>query len=126
MNNRFELEDKELELMNKIAEMEPNKRKQYYLLESKEIRDPDTYATCCYFFMCGIHDFYLGKFLAGILSIIGAFIFLFSIFVPSTAPVGWVVIAIILIRSTYCLLSSQKIVLKHNLKKMQQILDSVS
>lgn len=115
-----ELQQEEDELRKEITALPEDKRKEYYRLEDKRIKDPDTYAVLNYFFLAGLHHFYLGNDLKGILNAMAMLIgiILFGMF-------GWVLILIVLIVELPQLFRSQTIVQAHNNKVMRETLNEV-
>ena len=50
-----ELKQEEDAIRKEITALPDAKRKEYYRLEDKRIKDPDTYAVLNYFFLAGLH-----------------------------------------------------------------------
>ena len=115
-----ELKKQEDSLRKRIALLSAAEKKAYYTMEEKRIKDPDTYAVLNYFFLAGLHHFYLGKPVWGLLNLLTMIIGL--IFIQSF---GLILIGIVLIVELPQLFRSQKIVQKHNNQVMQQILESL-
>ncbi|WP_332874929.1 TM2 domain-containing protein [Psychrosphaera ytuae] len=115
-----ELKQEEDAIRKEITALPDAKRKEYYRLEDKRIKDPDTYAVLNYFFLAGLHHFYLGNELKGILNAMAMLIgiILFGMF-------GWVLILIVLIIELPQLFRSQTIVQAHNNKVMRETLNEV-
>ena len=115
-----ELKQEEDAIRKEITALPDAKRKEYYRLEDKRIKDPDTYAVLNYFFLAGLHHFYLGNELKGILNAMAMLIgiLLFGMF-------GWVLILIVLIIELPQLFRSQTIVQAHNNKVMRETLNEV-
>lgn len=115
-----ELQQEEDELRKEITALPEDKRKEYYRLEDKRVKDPDTYAVLNYFFLAGLHHFYLGNDIKGILNAMAMLIgiLLFGMF-------GWVLIVIVLIVELPQLFRSQTIVQAHNNKVMRETLNEV-
>ncbi len=116
--------DEEDAIRDTLAALGPEQRKAYYRLSENRIKDPDTYATVNYFLVCGLHHFYLGKWVRGaanLTAFLAGVIFLFS-----PAPiVGVGVIAAIVAVELPALFMSQSIVRDHNNKQARQILDEL-
>lgn len=65
--------DSEEERLRQIAsELPDSQRKDFYQQLSRQLRDPDTYAALNWFFLTGLHHFYLGRWGRGALDL-GAF-----------------------------------------------------
>ena len=113
--------DEEDAIRDTLAALGPEQRKAYYRLSENRIKDPDTYATVNYFLVCGLHHFYLGKWLRGaanLFAFLAGVIFLFS----PMLIVGVVIIAAIIAVELPALFMSQSIVRDHNNKQARQIL----
>lgn len=97
------------ELRRRVTQLPSDARRAYYADEAKLIKDPDTYAVLNYFFVFGLHHFYIGKFFTGliclILYIVGMITFLVG---------GWVIIVFLALFDLPQLFFSQRIVHKHN------------
>lgn len=121
MKSLRELQQEEDILRAEVAALPDDKRKEYYLLEEQRIKDPDTYAVLNYFFLAGLHHFYLGKELKGILNAVGMLlgILFFAFF-------GWVIIVAILIIELPQLFRSQAIVQEYNNQVMRDTLDQLN
>ena len=63
------IEEREENIRERIKNISGDQRVLYYNEVSKRIKDPDTYATLNYFFLVGVHHFYLGKWIRGSLNI---------------------------------------------------------
>ena len=96
-------------LRRRVTQLPPDARRAYYAEEAKLIKDPDTYAVLNYFFVFGLHHFYIGKFFTGliclILYIVGMLTFLVG---------GWIIILLLALFDLPQLFFSQRIVHKHN------------
>lgn len=107
-------------LRDEIGDLPPNQRKQYYELEKQAIRDPDTYAVLNYFFVCGLHHFYLGKTRYGLLNVffmlVGLFFWEFY---------GWVLVVLVFVVELPQLFRSQRIVQQYNLNVMRETLEEI-
>jgi len=113
------LDQQEDALRSQVTRLEPVQRQYYYELESQRIKDPDTYAALNYIILGGLHHFYLGRWLFGLLNLMamvcGALTFSLG---------GWVLIAIILLIELPQLFRSQTIVKQHNNQVMAESLDA--
>lgn len=117
------LEQAEDALRSEVTRLEPALRKRYYEVESKKIRDPDTYAALNYLIIGGLHHFYLGRWLLGSLNLgltlIGAITWIFF------GLAGWVVIGLVLLIELPQLFRSQSIVKQFNNQVMLETLKAV-
>ena len=69
MLNAAVVEEQQDQIRRQIREMSDEQRRTFYTLSEKKIKDPDTYATLNYIFIAGLHHFYLGKWLLGLINI---------------------------------------------------------
>ena len=125
MLNADAIRDEEDAIRDTLAALGPEQRKAYYRLSENRIKDPDTYATVNYFLVCGLHHFYLGKWLRGaanLMAFLAGVIFLFS----PTPLIGIAIIAAIVAIELPALFMSQSIVRVHNNKQARQILHDLS
>ncbi|MBG23594.1 MAG: hypothetical protein CMF22_09075 [Idiomarinaceae bacterium] len=115
--NLEQLQEEEEQLRQQVRELGPEQRKLFYKLQEKQIKDPDTYAVLNYFFVAGLHHFYLRKYLWGsidlTLMIIGILTF----------PLGGFVLLILLVLLELPqLFMSQRIVQRYNNQVMRDCL----
>ena len=115
-----QLQRQEDRLRDEIGDLPAPLRKHYYQLEQKSLKDPDTYAVLNYFFVCGLHHFYLNKPLFGFLNLI-----VMLIGVIFWEMFGWVLVLIVIAVELPQLFRSQNIVKKYNLDVMQRTLNEV-
>ncbi|CAH9053946.1 hypothetical protein PSECIP111951_00926 [Pseudoalteromonas holothuriae] len=111
------LRAREEALRDDVSSLSKDARKRYYQLEQKLVKDPDTYAVLNYFFAAGLHHFYLGKMLRGFINLI-----LMLIGLATFAIGGWVLIVLVFLIELPQLFRSQKIVRKHNIKVMEDVI----
>jgi TM2 domain-containing membrane protein YozV len=121
MLNADAVRDEEDAIRDALAALGPEQRKAYYRLSENRIKDPDTYATVNYFLVCGLHHFYLGKWLRGAINLIAFMVGAVFLFTP-TPLIGVIVIAAIVAVELPALFMSQSIVRHHNNKQARQIL----
>jgi TM2 domain-containing membrane protein YozV len=116
-----DLKNEEDELRKVISALSTEQKKEYYRLEESRIKDPDTYAVLNYFFLAGLHHFYLGKYAPGVLNLIAMLIGLvfFEFY-------GWVLFVIVIVIELPQLFRSQTIVQKYNNNVMRETLNEVS
>ncbi|KZN43291.1 hypothetical protein [Pseudoalteromonas luteoviolacea] len=115
------LREKEEALREAISSLSPDARKRYYQLEEQLVKDPDTYAVLNYFFAAGLHHFYLGKVIRGLINAI-----LMLIGLITFAVGGWVLIVLVIVIELPQLFKSQKIVRKHNIDVMEGVIDELN
>ena len=66
-----EVEQKEDELRSEISALNEEHRKSFYKSFSNNLKDPDTYAVLNFFFITGLHHFYLGNHIQGTINLSG-------------------------------------------------------
>lgn len=57
-----QLENKEEHLRKQVNALPENQKREFYHRQSKQLKDPDTYAALNWFFLGGFHHCYLGKY----------------------------------------------------------------
>ncbi|HAD49351.1 MAG: hypothetical protein CMF12_14335 [Idiomarina sp.] len=118
-----ELSDREEHLREQIRQLSDEQRKHYYRLERQQLKDPDTYAVLNYFFIAGLHHFYLGRTNRGLINI--ALMVVGLLLLPLFAPLGVILLITVFIVELPQLFKSQRIVYAHNLDLMDDILETV-
>lgn len=101
------------QIRRQVRELSDEKRKLYYQLLDKRLKDPDTYATLNYIFIAGLHHFYIGKWQLGLLNI-SAFGGGVALIVVGLVELGIAAIVGIAIFELYELFRSQIIIQAHN------------
>ena len=66
-----EVAQKEDELRSEISALTEEHRKSFYKSFSNNLKDPDTYAVLNFFFITGLHHFYLGNHIQGSINLSG-------------------------------------------------------
>ena len=116
-----QLKLEEDELRKEIAALPTELKKLYFRTEEQRIKDPDTYAVLNYFFLAGLHHFYLGKSLFGALNLLamllGIIFFEFG---------GWVLFILVIVIELPQLFRSQSIVQKYNNGVMRNTLSELT
>jgi len=111
--------DQEEELIRQaVSQLSDNKRKNYFSIVKKQIKDPDTYAVLNWFFIAGLHHFYLNKWAQGV---VGLTIFLAGV-ILIFAGMEWLGMLMILgisVIELYALFRSQIIVKNYNNQVMR-------
>jgi len=117
--------DQEEELIRRDAsQLSDKERKTYFGLVKKHIKDPDTYAVLNWFFVAGLHHFYLNNWTRGSINLSVFLIGAILIF----AGIEWFgVLMIVGIFSIelYALFRSQIIVKNYNNQVMRQAIKEV-
>ena len=96
-------------LRRRVTQLPGEARRAYYSEEAKLVKDPDTYAVLNYFFVFGLHHFYLGKFFTGLICLI-----LYVIGMVTFLVGGWIIILLLALFDLPQLFFSQRIVHRHN------------
>jgi len=119
-----EVDAREEELRLQVRELPDEKRKAFYERAEDELKDPDTFAVLNYLFIAGLHHFYLGRWLRGVLNlaIFGGGIYLMYL---DQWKNGFIVIGIITLLELYALFRSQVIVKHYNNRISADILSSI-
>jgi len=107
-----------------VRELPDAQRKSYFEQAESRLKDPDTYAVLNYLFIAGLHHFYLGRWLRGLinLAVFGGGVYL--MFLDQWRN-GFIVIGIITALELYALFRSQIIVQHYNNSISEEILDSM-
>ena len=101
------------------GELSGDERLLYWTEVQKRLKDPDTYAAMNFAFIFGLHHFYLGKWIQGLLAI-GLFTAgLITLFIVPMA--GVLLIACVVCSAIPALFRSDTIVRQHNNEVMEQI-----
>ncbi len=107
----------------RAAALPDTKRHVFYKRLSAELKDPDTYAALNWFFVVGLHHFYLRHYLQGLLTIL-AFALGVALLFTSIWLTGIVLLLAITVYECYQLFQAQLIVQAWNNRLMQRLLDS--
>lgn len=103
-----------------VRALPDDKRLAFYQQAERRLKDPDTYAALNYLFIAGLHHFYLGKWVRGLLNITFFLAGVMLLFTP-LAVIGILLIVAISIAELYALFKSQTIAQAHNNRIMEQI-----
>lgn len=109
MLNQEQVEQEEELIRIEINALSNSNKKEFYASVKKKIKDPDTYAALNWFFVTGIHHFYLGKWLSGCIDLL-AFIVGVILILSSHYEAGVILIGIISIIEFWALFRSQIII----------------
>ena len=123
MLDASEVEREENRLRDAVSALPDDARKRYYEQLRKRTKDPDTYATLNWFLVAGLHHFYLGKTLRGMINLIVFAVGVFLIFV--LPPIGISIITVVFIVELWALFRSQIIVRDHNNRVSESTLQEV-
>ena len=125
MLNAAVVEEQQDQIRRQIREMSDEQRRTFYTLSEKKIKDPDTYATLNYIFIAGLHHFYLGKWLLGLINIT-VFWGGVACIVLKQVELGVALIIGIAIFELFELFRSQALVQHHNNLISQEILSNMN
>lgn len=123
MKTMKDLKIEEESLRNQISALTIEQRREIYAYLEDNIKDPDTYATLNYFFICGLHHFYLKKWLRGAINLSAMLIGVILLFFIPTLGIG--IILVIFILELSQLFFSQRIVYTYNNECMKKALQIV-
>ncbi len=84
MKSREAIQDDEERIRKLVRELPDEKRLQFFREAEKRLKDPDTYAALNFFFVAGLHHFYLGEWLRGAINL---FLFFAGVVLLLT---GWI------------------------------------
>lgn len=107
-----EVKERAEKLRETLRSLDDPARVTYYQKYEKMVKDPDTYAVLNWFFLAGLHHFYLGKMARGLINLGLMFV---GILLLAEAP-GWglLVILAVLVIELPALVRSQIIVEHQN------------
>lgn len=74
MLKQEEVDAEEESLRKAIRELSEERRAEFYRQAGKAVKDPDTYAALNWFFIAGLHHFYLGRWQWGLIDLGALFV----------------------------------------------------
>jgi TM2 domain-containing membrane protein YozV len=116
------VKDKDEKLSNAVRALSDSQKASYFKEYNKLLKDPDTFAVLNWFFLAGLHHFYLGKFARGFMNLGVMSLGIISLF--QAPQIGFVLVGGIILIEMPALFRSQIIVESHNTNLGQQILES--
>ena len=120
MLSENEINAEEERIRKLVRQLPDDKRFVFFQQMERQLKDPDTYATLNYLFIAGLHHFYLGNWLRGLINLVVFLTGAVLLFTPFFF-VGVLLIIIITLIELYALFKSQLIVQAHNNAVMQKI-----
>ncbi len=121
MLSRREVDAHEEEIRERVRALSGAGRRAYYELVGPRLKDPDTYAVLNYLFIAGLHHFYLGRWLRGIVNLAvfagGAWLI-----ASGEWQNGLALVAIITVVELYALFRAQLIVRAYNNRVADRVL----
>jgi len=124
MLKQSEVDAREEALRLLIRELPDEQRKAFYERAEKELKDPDSFAVLNYLFIAGLHHFYLGRWLRGLINLVAFSAGIYLIYLDQWSN-GLIIIGIITALEFYALFRSQIIVKHYNNRTSADILDAV-
>jgi TM2 domain-containing membrane protein YozV len=118
------VEAEEESLRQVIRDLSDEKRRNFYQMAGKQLKDPDTYATLNWFFMVGLHHFYLKRWGRGLIDI-AALIVAIWLFVSGAGLLAACLLAVIYAWEFWELCRSQIIVQDWNNRLYRDLLRRV-
>lgn len=110
------------ERLSELASQLPDaQRKEFYRALSRELKDPDTYAALNWFFLAGLHHFYLGRWWWGAIDL-AVFIIGVSLLFLQQYLLGILLILIISAVELWALFRAQVIVQDWNNRLTRELL----
>ncbi|MFT4862125.1 MAG: TM2 domain-containing membrane protein YozV [Pseudohongiellaceae bacterium] len=109
-------------LRSAVRALTDPQRAEFFKQYNKALKDPDTFAVLNWFFLAGLHHFYLGRFIRGSLNLLIMALGIVLLF--STPTIGSVLIAGIILIEIPALFRSQIIVENYNTNLGRRILNS--
>lgn len=124
MLNQEDVDINEEMLNEQVRTLNDEQRKHFYDLAKKAYKDPDTYAALNWFFVAGLHHFYLKKWLMGLIDLSFFTVGVILIFTRH-AMLGISFIVIISLVELWALFRSQIIIQDWNTQIQWKILKSM-
>jgi TM2 domain-containing membrane protein YozV len=120
------LRQEEEALREQIYQLPAEQKKQFYVLEVAQVKDPDTYAALNWAFVAGLHHFYLGRWLRGLFNIMLMISGVILYFATQWPLIGGGLVLFVFIIELPQLFNSEKIVHIHNNQLIKNLLKQVS
>ncbi|HHX8477725.1 TPA: hypothetical protein ACVO16_004509 [Vibrio diabolicus] len=118
-----QLEKKEELLRSQVNSLPENQKKEFYELQSKRLKDPDTYATLNWFFLGGFHHCYLGKYALFALELTLLTVSIIGLVLGHSSAL--LILVLLVVYELPQLFFSQKIARQHNYKLSCEIFNDV-
>jgi len=122
MLNQQDVNAEDEKLQQEAKQLSDEQRQQLFSSFKLKLKDPDTYAALNWFFMVGLHHFYLGKWLRGFINIGVVLLGIVLLFTP-VFWLGVIMILVISVEEVWSLFRSQVIVQDWNNKLFAQLLN---
>lgn len=118
------VEEQEELIRQQVRSLSEEQRQKFYHLLEPRMKDPDTYATLNYIFIAGLHHFYLGHWVLGLINI-GIFWAGVILLYQGAVLIGAGLIVGITIYELYELVRSQTLVKHYNNQIMSKLYHEV-
>ncbi len=115
----------ENKLREQISRLTIEQKRQYYSLEVENLKDPDTYSILHWFFITGLHHFYLGNWQRGIINVVLLSLGCLLIINDPFAFVGAGLIALTFVIELPQLFNRKNIIHAYNNRLMRELLIEV-
>ncbi len=113
MESKEVIQQKEEHIRQLVRVLPDHKRLKFFKETEKKLKDADTYAALNFIFIAGLHHFYLGKWVRGLINIIIFFAGVVMLFTGLIAIGIFMLIAITIVE-LYALFRAQLIVQDYN------------
>jgi len=117
------LEENEELLRKQVNSLPDDQKKEFYNLQSKELKDPDTYAALNWFFVGGFHHCYLGKYRLFVLELTLLIVSIVGLILDHSSAL--LILVMLVVYELPQLFFSQKIARQHNYKVSCEIFNQV-
>jgi hypothetical protein len=125
MNAIQAIQDQEESIRSRVRDLADDKRREFFRRSEQQLKDPDTYATLNYLFVAGLHHFYLGKWLQGLVNVL-VFCSGIILFLAGFTLSGIGIVLAISLFELYALFNAQAIVAEYNNEVMEQIYNDIT
>lgn len=105
----------------KLRNLSDEERANFYRVYNKKLRDPDTHAVLNWLFLTGMHHAYLGRWVRALINL-SVMIIGIMLLLTENAPVGFLMIVVILAIEIPALFRSQVIVADFNTQQGKKVL----
>ncbi len=126
MFSEKELNLEETELREQVSLLAPAQREQYLQMEQSLRKRPGTYAALNWFFLLGLHHFYLRRWPRGILDLLLTSVALYVLFNTDSPAYGGALLLAVAIIEVPQLLNYEHLVHSHNNQMMRRCLRRIA
>ena len=122
MLNQQQVDAEEEQLRQRAAALPDASRQAFYQQLTRELRDPDTYATLNWCFLAGLHHFYLGQWARGAINLL-VFVVGVALLFTGASWFGVALIVAISVVELWALFRAQIIIQHWNNQIMRRLLE---